>query len=81
MMARRTSALGRVEAERHQADELRAYSSFGESLHQKEKRKKTKDRVVRKKNCYPFASIPRRKKKEKREACSHAMLNIGEEKV
>ena len=78
-MARRTSALGRVEAERRQGDELRAYSSFGESLHQKEKRK-TKDRVVRKKNCYPFASVPRRKKK-KRAACSHAMLNIGEEKV
>jgi hypothetical protein len=63
-MARRTSALGRVEAERHQADELRAYSPFGESLHQKEKRK-TKDHVVRKKNCYPFASVPRRKKKGK----------------
>jgi hypothetical protein len=38
-MARRTSALGRVEAERHQANEQRAYSSFGESLHKKRKKK------------------------------------------
>lgn len=39
-MARRTSALGRVEAERHQANEQRAYSSFGESLHKKRKKMK-----------------------------------------
>lgn len=36
--ARTTSALGRVEVERHQADELRAYSSFGESLHTPKKK-------------------------------------------
>jgi hypothetical protein len=35
MMATRTSALGRVEAERHQVNGLPAYSSFGESLHEK----------------------------------------------
>jgi hypothetical protein len=47
MMATRTSALGRVEAETegHQADEQRAYSFLGESLHPKKK----KHRVVRKK--------------------------------
>jgi hypothetical protein len=37
-IATRTLALGRVEAERHQADGLRAYSSIGESLHKKKKR-------------------------------------------
>jgi hypothetical protein len=77
MMATRTSALDRVEAERHQADEpRRAYSYFGESLHQKRKRNEA-HRVVRKEKCCPFASVPRRKKKGK--LCSHAILNIGEE--
>jgi hypothetical protein len=33
--ATRTSALGRVEAERHQADGLQALSSFGESTQKK----------------------------------------------
>ena len=42
MMMRRTLALGRVEAERHQASALRVYPSFGNSLH------KNKHRVIRK---------------------------------
>jgi hypothetical protein len=75
-MARRTSALGRVEAERHQANEQRAYSSFGESLHKK--RKKMKHMAwSEKKKCCPFASVSLVERKG--EACSHAMLNIGEE--
>jgi hypothetical protein len=40
-----TSVLGRIEAERHQADELRAYSdysSFGELLHKKEMKSENK---------------------------------------
>jgi hypothetical protein len=59
-MATRTSALGRVEAERHQADGLWAYYSFGESLHQKA----TKHRVVRKKIMLPIRICPSPEKKK-----------------
>lgn len=61
-MATRTSALGQVGAERHRANELRAYYSFGESLIEAH-------RVVRKKKCCPFASVPRRKKRGRLLTC------------
>ena len=54
-MATRTSALGRVEVERHQADEPRAYSSFGESLYTHKKKYENEAwRRGQKIICYPF---------------------------
>lgn len=75
MMAQKTSALDRVEAERHQADEpQRAYSSFGESLHQK-KEKEMKHIAWSEKKNVAHSHLS----KEKGKPCSHAILNMGEE--
>ena len=68
-MGMRTSALAQVV--RHRSGVLQVYSSFGESLHKKVKRRRIR-KVLRIRISYPV---------EKVRARSRVMLNIGEEKA